>query len=128
MRLIAPERIGRAIESPADLTSWTAEQPAAELHEPFTFVIDLKLRMRTHVAARRSEHVACAGGQRVLAAGEIGFEHGSNGWTVDYISNQSTGYCPDLDSWAAVAAAQDRIGLEHPPAFTQQAIFRRCPE
>lgn len=79
MRSIAPERIGRPIESPADLTTWIAEQPTAELHEPFTFVIDLEQRMR--VAARRSEHVACAGGQRVLGAGEIAFEHGGNRWT-----------------------------------------------
>jgi hypothetical protein len=97
----------------------------AELDEPFTFVIDLQGRMR--LAARRSEHVVCADGRRVLGAGEIGFERRNGGWAVGYISNQSTGYCPDLDSWAAVAAALDRIGLARPQAFTQAVIFRRCP-
>ena len=125
-RLVSPERIGRAIESPADLAAWIADRSPAESDEPFTFVIDFQQHLR--LAARRSEHVVCAGGGRVLGAGEIGFEHGGDRWVVRYISNQSTGYCPDLDSWVAVAAALDRIGLAHPAGFTQQVIFRRCPE
>jgi hypothetical protein len=43
------------------------------------------------------------------------------------LSNQSTGYCPDLDSWSAVAIALDRIGLAHPGDFTHKIVFRRCP-
>ena len=69
------------------------------------------------------------------AAGEIGFERdgdGSSGegdgWMVGFVSNQSTGYCPDLDSWVAVAATLDGIGRARPPGFTRQVIFRRCPE
>lgn len=40
--------------------------------------------------------------------------------------SDSTGYCPDLDSWAAVAAALDAAGLRRPAGFTQQYAFRRC--
>jgi hypothetical protein len=45
---------------------------------------------------------------------------------VTEISNESTGYCPDLDSWPAVAAVLDRAGICHPDGFTQPIIFRAC--
>jgi hypothetical protein len=63
----------------------------------------------------------------VLAAGEILFARDAGGWSASEISNQSTGYCPDPDSWPAVAVALDRIGLAHPGDFTHKVIFRRCP-
>jgi hypothetical protein len=31
------------------------------------------------------------------------------------------------DSWPAVAAALDRIGVPHPGDFTDKVTFRRCP-
>lgn len=55
------------------------------------------------------------------------FARGEHGWIVDEVSNQSTGYCPNPDSWPAVAAALDRIGVSHPGDFTHKVIFRRCP-
>jgi hypothetical protein len=42
-------------------------------------------------------------------------------------TNQSTGFCPEPESWPAVAAALDRIGIPHPGRFTQEVVFRRCP-
>jgi hypothetical protein len=42
-------------------------------------------------------------------------------------TNQSTGYCPEPESWPVVAAALDRIGVPHPSRFTQEVVFRRCP-
>jgi hypothetical protein len=87
--------------------------------------VDLRGILR--LAPRRSEHVACAGGERVPAApGEIGFGREGEVWVVDEVSNQSTGYCPDVTSWTAVSAALRRAGLEHPPAFTHAVVFRRC--
>jgi hypothetical protein len=79
------------------------------------------------LAPRRSEHVDCAAGQPVLAAGEVRFARDGAGWSVSEITNQSTGYCPDPDSWPAVAVALDRIGLAHPGDFTHKLVFRRCP-
>jgi hypothetical protein len=49
------------------------------------------------------------------------------GWRVAEVINQSTGYCPDPDSWPAVGRALDRLGLPHPGNFTDKVIFRRCP-
>lgn len=123
---VRPGGEGRLIASAADFEAWAAGRPAAELTEPFTFVVDLEGVLR--LAPRRSEHVACAGGGAVLSAGEIGFFRGAGRWAVDYVSNQSTGYCPDLASWPAVARALDRAGLHRPDGFLHEVVFRRCPD
>ncbi|MFD6423337.1 hypothetical protein [Streptomyces sp. NPDC060198] len=116
---------GCPIASAVDFDHWAARCQASELREPFTFVVrgDGTLRL----APRRSEHVACADGEAVLGAGEIGFTRHADAWTVDEISNQSTGYCPDVSSWPAVARALDRAGLARPDGFTHEVVFRRCP-
>ncbi|MFD7260375.1 hypothetical protein [Streptomyces sp. NPDC059874] len=123
--LVRPEAVGRSIRSAADLDLWVSAVAAAEPAEPFTFVVDSAGVLR--LAPRRSEHVACAGGGTVLAAGEMGFRQESGRWVVAEVSNQSTGYCPDVASWAAVADALDAIGIARPAAFTHEVVFRRCP-
>jgi len=45
---------------------------------------------------------------------------------VGEVSNQPTGYCPDLDSWSAVETALDKAGIPHPDGFTHPIVFRRC--
>lgn len=77
-----------------------------------------------HIAPRRSEHVACAGGEAVLAAGEIRFDRDGS---VREVSNLSTGYCPREDCWEAVRSALDGAGLPRPEGFSFAAVFRRCP-
>ena len=53
-------------------------------------------------------------------------------WSVDddvevaEITNQSTGYCPEPESWPAVAAALDDAGIDHAGGFTVSIQFRRC--
>ncbi|MER5762849.1 hypothetical protein [Streptomyces sp. NPDC002082] len=123
--LVRPEAEGRRIHSAADLEDWASALAAVELAEPFTFVIDPAGVLR--LAPRRSEHVVCAGGGPVLGAGEMRFREESGQWVVAETSNQSTGYCPDTSSWAAVAKALDAAGIEHPPGFTHEVVFRRCP-
>ncbi|WP_244179110.1 hypothetical protein [Streptomyces rubellomurinus] len=115
--------VGRRVRTAAEFAAWAE---AEEHAEPSTFVVDLAGALR--LAPRRSEHVVCAGGELVLSAGEIGFRRSAGGgWEVRTVSNQSTGYCPDLTSWPAVAAALDRLGLPHPGGFTEELVFRRCP-
>jgi hypothetical protein len=89
-------------------------------------VVDVAGLLR--LAPRRSEHVACAAGADVLAAGEITLRRIENGWAAAAVSNQSTGYCPDPDCWPAVAAALDRAGIAYGGGFTEEFTFRRCPE
>jgi hypothetical protein len=102
-----------------------AERSAAELAEPFTFVVGQDGVLR--LAPRRSEHVACADGEPVLSAGEISFTTAAGRWVVDGVSNHSTGYCPDVSSWPAIAHALDDLRLGRPAGFTHEVVFRRCP-
>ncbi|MGW6870134.1 hypothetical protein [Streptomyces sp. NPDC054901] len=123
--LVRPEAGGRSIRSASDFDDWASGLAAVELAEPFTFVIDSAGGLR--LAPRRSEHVVCAGGGPVLGAGEIRFRREAGQWVVDEVSNQSTGYCPDISSWPAVTRALDAAGFEHPSGYTHEVIFRRCP-
>lgn len=116
---------GQSVRSQADFDEWVSARTTAELAEPFTFVVDAAGTLR--LAPRRSEHVVCAGGGTVLSAGEISFRMESGRWAADEVSNQSTGYCPDVSSWSAVADALDRFGIVRPSAFTHEVVFRRCP-
>ncbi|MEV2277028.1 hypothetical protein AB0I72_15735 [Nocardiopsis sp. NPDC049922] len=125
LALVRPGADGHAVRRSADLGAWLATRESAEREEPFTFVVGLDGVLR--VAPRRGEHVVCAGGEPVLAAGEISFAWHAGEWRVIGVSNQSTGYCPDPDCWPAVAAALDRAGLAHPGHLTAPFVFRRCP-
>jgi hypothetical protein len=109
----------------AALCEWLDRRDPRDRVEPFTFVIDLEGCLR--LAPRRSEHVALAGGRSVHSAGEMAFGDHVTGWFVVGVSNHSTGHRPDPESWPAVAAALDRIGIEHPGDFTTKIVFRVCP-
>lgn len=115
---------GAPIASLSDLSAWLQAEPDA-LGEGATYVVDRHGRLR--LAPRRSEHVDCAGGDAVLAAGELRFARAGDRFVVREVSNQSTGYCPDPDCWPAVAAALTAAGLVAPPGFTRAFVFRRCP-
>lgn len=109
---------------PGDFADWLSAQSRADLAEPFTYVVATDACLR--LAPRRSEHVACAGGESVWAAGEIAFACDTGIWSASHLTNHSTGYCPDITSWQAVAAALDGLGIPHPGAFTPAVVFRRC--
>src|SRR4051812_48016284 len=111
---------GTPIHSLGDLLTWLRCHSA----HTATFVVDGTGVLR--VANRASEHVACAGGEPVLSAGEMFFEVVGDTAGVSEVSNQSTGYCPEPQSWPAVAAALDRAGVAHPGRFTSEMVFRRC--
>ena len=115
---------GAPIPSLEALRSWF-EQIGDDLFDEggwATYVVDLSGRLV--VAPRRTEHVACAGGNPVLAAGEIRF---SRTGRVLEVTNHSTGYCPAEDCWESVAAALDAAQLVHPSSFSFVARFRFCP-
>lgn len=114
-----------AVDAPAALANWLAGRERSELAEPLTFVVTLDGVLR--LAPRCSEHIALTGARDVLAAGEMTFAHGRSGWRVVEVTNQSTGYCPDLDSWPAVGRALDNVEVRHPGGFTNEIVFRRCP-
>jgi hypothetical protein len=121
---VAADDPGSQIENLADLARWISGAGQGAETVTCTFVIDLSGALR--IADRRSEHVACAGGEAVLSAGEVSFARGRGGWEVEAVTNQSTGYCPEPESWPAVAAALDAAGLVHPGGWTDELTFRRC--
>jgi len=116
---------GAPIRCTADLRSWikaTLKKPDSQIIS--TYVIDTNGVLL--IADRRSEHVACAGGKPVLSAGEMTFLACGDELEVIQVSNQSTGYCPEPESWPQVALALDRIPIPHPDRFAQETLFRRC--
>ncbi len=91
-----------------------------------TFIITLEGKLC--IADRHSEHVACAAGKPVLSAGELALELVNQNLTVSGVSNHSTGYCPQIESWVAVASALQEAGLNVPNGFDPAFQFRRCPK
>jgi hypothetical protein len=91
-----------------------------------TFVIDSDEKLR--IADRHSEHVALANTGDVLAAGEMTFSWDLGLVAVESVTNQSTGYCPDTDSWLSVDSALKALALRHPETFEPTCVFRRRPK
>jgi hypothetical protein len=116
---------GRLVQSPADIGHWIGDTGQEVLGGLViaTFVVDEEGRLR--IADRRSEHVACASGRSVRSAGEMTFAVGPPIAVVG-VSNQSTGYCPEPESWPAVASALTAIGFAAPAGFQPACQFRRC--
>lgn len=117
---------GTVIHTADALLAWLAASPTEQTADgdwiaTFTIGEDELLCL----APRRSEHVACASGGPVLSAGEVTID---SELRIVAISNQSTGFCPEPESWPIVESVLDRIGLTHPQQFTSAVIFRLCPE
>ncbi|MCP4968395.1 MAG: hypothetical protein GY926_24575 [bacterium] len=91
---------------------------------PLTFVITAAGQLR--LGPRESEHVQIAGGSPVQTAGEISFTT-TSGVTVESITNQSTGYCPEPGSISALHAIAKQLKVAIPDSFTTEVMFRRCP-
>jgi hypothetical protein len=109
---------GLAIRSGADLRAWCKQH----LEDGWaTYVVSLEGMLV--LAHRRSEHVACAGGEAVLAAGEIRFDAHCR---VVEVTNNSTGYCPPESCWPPVHRALAALDVDSLDAFTFVATFRRC--
>jgi hypothetical protein len=91
---------GIKVGSARDLENWI-EQPNREGLIVVTFVVNEQGNLL--VADRRSEHISCSGGHPVLSAGEMFFRVTDSDLEVVEVSNQSTGFCPEPESWPAVA-------------------------
>lgn len=117
---------GIVIDSIGTLDDWLRSMDAFQRggSHTVTFVVGLDGQLR--VADRRSEHVKCAGGQPVLSAGEMTFVCEEDRIFVERVTNQSTGYCPEPESWKAVADSLDLIPTGRPDSFDPAIVFRKC--
>ena len=116
------------VDSASPVAAWVAEQPGTDADGTLT-VTFVVLPDGLWVADRHSEHVACARGGPVHSAGEMTFAVDRRRRSVEvvYVTNQSTGFCPEPESWPTVEAALDAAGIGRPGGFIAEIIFRRCP-
>jgi len=127
LALIKTVSKGEKILSPDDVLEWFNNfDQILDNENPViaTYIIDLNGNLL--IAARHSEHVTGAGGENVLSAGEITFNIESKTVIVTEVTNQSTGYCPEPESWQYVSEVLDKAELKHPESFGREFIFRRC--
>lgn len=121
---VRAESMGTAIASEEQLRQWLLGD-SVRLREGATFVVTADGTLR--LAARRSEHVACAGGEAVRSAGEMQFfVDRKERVRVVEVSNLSTGYAPDVTSFAEVKRALDAAGVAAPATWTAAFVLRKC--
>lgn len=115
------------IRTIADVDQWITTQATSRHEQRLTasFIIDPTAQL--WIADQRSEHVACARGDHVLAAGEITFIFEAGLLVNCELTNQSTGYCPEPSTWSVVQSVLDQIGLPHAGGWATSYDFRRCP-
>ena len=121
----AAARSGFTVRDRDGLARWAAARPdwdGDRLTVTFVVLEDGALR----VAPRRSEHVDCARGAVVLAAGELTLRRTPT-LAVAGATNQSTGYCPEPDCWSSLRAALGALEIPAPAELTVAYTFRRCP-
>jgi hypothetical protein len=116
---------GTPIRSEADLATWiNANKHEVDWQGLLWATFKISTDYTLYIASRNSEHIACAAGKEVLSAGEMAFD--SEAPSIEEVTNQSTGFCPEPESWPAVARAIEKANLPSPGYFTQEFVFRRC--
>lgn len=126
LETVAGSSTRKRIQKKTDVMSWmeeTRQQPDEQNEVVATFIVDENGCL--WIADRHSEHIACAGGRPVLSAGEITFRLEKE-VEVSAITNQSTGFCPEPESWPEVEKALKQIGFSNFDSFTTWFHFRRC--
>lgn len=115
------------VQQPSDIRAWiTDTEQRLDGYRSVTATFIIAVDGTLWMADRHSEHVVCARGEAVWSAGEMTFEVQTQRIDVVAVTNQSTGYCPEPESWLSVAAALDQISLPHPATWTIAYMFRRC--
>ena len=114
------------VRQPQDVRDWIRRtgQSLERGNVTVTFIVDTLGSL--WIADRHSEHIACAAGQSVFSAGEMTFGVTGDEIYITAVSNQSLGYCPEPESWPAVAAALESAGISAPPYFTDAFLIRVC--
>ena len=116
----ARSRAGTRVRTTSELTAAYQRLDGRRDSLVCTYVVDAVGDLR--IADRASEHVDCASGGPVMAAGELTLERDGS---VSEITNLSTGFCPEVTSWPAVSHAF--ASVERAPSTWSYAFeFRRC--
>ncbi len=125
--MAAREKAGVMINRAKDVIDWIeAGEPVRSPSGEVIAAYVVTRRKQLRLADRHAEHVVCAGGDKVLAAGEISFVLDQGRLSVAEVTNQSTDYCPEPACWKYVARSLKKAGIEPPDGFTAAYVFRRC--
>lgn len=114
------------VAGPQDLSRWRQSHVSDLDREGYvaaTYILDEDSHL--WLAHRRTEHVACARGGPVLAAGEIFLGDVPE---IGRITNQSTGYCPSVDCWETLSGYLIALGITCPEGFDPAFEFRKCSQ
>ena len=117
---------GYKIYTSKDIQKWIVSTKQVNTNQRIIATFIINEQEELVISDRHSEHVFCAGGKKVLSAGEITFCFDDKEIYVSEISNQSTGYCPKPNSWQVVEIVLDTLNIEYPPYFTSAFKFRHC--
>lgn len=109
-----------------EFKSWAQQQNEWE-NDTLTITFVVLLDQILRVASRRSEHVACALGEKVLAAGELTICLKPQ-LVVIGATNQSTGYCPKPECWKIAYSILTQLEIPCPKGLTYSCEFRKCPQ
>jgi hypothetical protein len=127
LNLIHADICREAVENADSVLSWIRQTDQILNYDnstTATYIIDTNEIM--WICDRHMEHVVCAIGMPVLSAGEVTFRINNNHVEIPYITNQSTGFCPEPKSWIAVNKALKKTNIKHPNKFSVNFIFRLC--
>ena len=117
---------GYKVSDVNDIIDWIESNSQEIINHSVTATFIISENQELFINDRHSEHVVCAGGKKVLSAGEISFMIDKNDISISEISNQSTGYCPKSESWIEVNKVLQKIGIDYPDYFTTAFEFRLC--
>lgn len=127
LELITDDVDNTCLKQPSDVLKWikiTGQELDSNKSITATYIVDSDKLM--WIGDRHMEHVVCAKGNSILAAGEITFTINQKEIYVSSITNQSTGFCPKPECWKQVTISLNKAKIEHPDNFTIAFEFRRC--
>ncbi|AZZ91839.1 hypothetical protein EUZ85_14310 [Hahella sp. KA22] len=116
-----------AIYSHLDVLDWkskTEQTLQKDKTITATYIIDTNDTL--YIGDRHMEHVSCAIGDHIKAAGEITFEITTHQVSIIGATNQSTGYCPEKSCWNELRKALEKTSMRTVNGFTESFEFRIC--
>jgi hypothetical protein len=121
------EETRQRIASADEISAWVGkhgEEAEFDRSVPACYIVDTDYEF--WIASRFSEHVTLAKARPVLAAGEVFFGEDGGVATVERITNQSTGYCPEPSSFKIAEFVLAKLKIPHPEEFDPAFQFRWC--
>lgn len=126
MERVHEKYMGHQINRQKDIIQWMNHSHQKFIDDSVTVTFVISEHQELLINDRHSEHVMCAGGEKVFSAGEMTFILDKKTIYIHEISNQSTGYCPEPSSWKMVEQVLAKTDLDYPEYFTNAFEFRYC--